>query len=214
MRDNKTDIMQSAKRIASLTVLLLMICAIGFVAGRFLDKDNLLKYIGGEKGKLTVETVKETLEPASDLVTARYLYTNSVSSSKVKQVFGKTLPLTEDRVVFLYEGTISAGFDLSQADYTVDNEKKEIRVRLPKISIVANEIDTESFEYPYEKDSVLNQNEMDETIGDIDKLKKQMEDKAKGNDEFIRTAQDNAENVIRNFLTLSDATKDFSVIFE
>lgn len=45
-------------------------------------------------------------------------------------------------------------------------------------------------------------------------LKKKKEEKVKSDTEFMDTARQRTENVLEDFLTASDATKEYTVIFE
>lgn len=164
--------------------------------------------------KLTISTVEKIVKPASDLITSKYIYKDADTYENYKQLFGKKVPFTTDKVVFTYKGTVSVGIDLSEVKYDIDNENKTIGIKLPEIEILSNEIDGSSFEYPLESDSVFNSTGMSDYTELLVILKEKKAEEVKSDTEFMDTARQNTENVLEDFLTVSDATEDYTVIFE
>jgi hypothetical protein len=163
---------------------------------------------------LTISTVEEIVKPASDLITLKYNYKDADTYENYKQLFGKKVPFTTDKVVFTYKGTISVGIDLKEVIYDIDNENKMISIILPEIEIKSNEIDNSSFEYPFESNSVFNATKMKDYTELLATLKEKKEEEVKNDTEFMDTARRNTENILENFLTASDVTKDYTVIFK
>ena len=160
----------------------------------------------------TVIKISETLEPASDLISTKYYYTDAEIYEDYKELFGVKLPFTTDKSIFVYDGVISVGIDLSQVEYAVDNSAKTITMTLPEIKILANEIDQDSFEFPYVSNSVFNQNEIPSFTKLLAELKELNAEKLLQNMEFMATVRMNTELVLRSFLTASDVTADYQVI--
>lgn len=160
----------------------------------------------------TIIKISETLEPASDLISTKYYYTDAEIYEDYKELFGMKLPFTTDKSIFVYDGVISVGIDLSQVEYAVDNESKTITMTLPEIKILANEIDQDSFEFPYVSNSVFNQNEIPGFTKLLAELKELNAEKLLQNTEFMTTVRMNTELVLRSFLTASDVTADYRVI--
>lgn len=167
-----------------------------------------------ENYTLTISTVEKITKPASDLITSKYIYKDADTYENYKKLFDKRVPFTTDKVVFTYEGTVSVGIDLSEVKYEIDNENKIISIKLPEIKIKANEIDESSFEYPFESDSVFNTTGMSDYTELLATLKEEKEKEVKGDTEFMERARYNTENVLKEFLTAADATKDYTVIFK
>lgn len=163
---------------------------------------------------LTISTVEKIIKPASDLITTKYNYKDADTYENYKQLFGKKVPFTTDKVVFTYKGTVSVGIDLSEVKYDIDNKNKTIGIKLPQIGIKANEIEASSFEYPFESDSVFNATGMSDFTGLLATLKEKKEEEVKDDTEFMNTARQNTENVLEDFLTAAVDTKDYAVIFE
>lgn len=163
---------------------------------------------------LTISTVEKIIKPASDLITSKYIYKDADTYENYKQLFGEKVPFTTDTVVFTYKGTVSVGIDLSEVKYVIDNEKETISIKLPEIRIKSNEIDDSSFEYPFEANSIFNTTGMSDYTELLATLKEKKEEEVKSDTEFMDTARQNTENVLKEFLTASDVTKDYTVIFE
>lgn len=176
-------------------------------------KADTLPSVGTREVSLTSDMVSEVIAPASQLLTTKYYYTNAETYRGSKQIGDATLPGTENVVIYTYSGTVSLGIDLSQTTYQVDNSTKTIRVTLPDVQIIANEIDQSSFEPEYESYSVLNPITLQDAYKSEDELKQEAADKVLANEELMQTALKNAQNVIRDFLTSADATKDYTVTF-
>lgn len=163
---------------------------------------------------LTITNIKEVLEPASDLITTKYYYTDSNTYENYKELFGQKIPFTTDKVIFTYNGVISVGIDLSGLRYSINHNDKIITITLPKVKILANEIDESSFEFPYMADSIFNATEMDDYVQLIGRLKQERADELMENTEFMEDALENTKYVIEKFLTASDVTKEYDVVFK
>lgn len=172
------------------------------------------KIIEEEDYKISISSVEAVLKPTSDLIATKYFYKDADTYEDYKEVFGKKIPFTTDTVVFTYEGVISVGIDLSEVDYDIDNKDKTITIELPSIKVLSNEIDHSSFEYPYVSDSVFNKTEMQDYTNLIDELKKDKEEEIIANEAFMKEAEKNVMDVLKNFLTVSEVTKDYKVVFE
>lgn len=167
-----------------------------------------------ENYTLSIGTVEEVLSPASDLITAKYYYTDADTYENYKELFGKKVPFTTDKVVFTYDGMISVGIELADVEYQIDNENQKITIRLPELAVKANEIDEDSFEFPYVSDSIFNATEMDDYVDLIGTLEKEKEKDLLANTEFMDGALENTKIVLKSFLTAADVTKDYEVVFE
>ena len=166
-----------------------------------------------EETTITNETVEEALEPAGDLVTLAYHYTNASTVSDVKKFFDFEIPLTESRAVFTYAGVVKVGYDLSEIGIEVDNDTKTITLTLPAQKIVSNEIDFDSFEYVVEESSVFNPQTMSESTAAIDDLKDDAEKLVKADKEFADEARTNAEVVLESFLRAAGIADDYTIEF-
>lgn len=175
---------------------------------------NIDDTVSGDNYTLTISNVKKVLKPASDLVTIKYCYTDADTYENAKKIFGKKIPLTTDRVVFTYDGTVSVGVNLAEVDYEIDNENKTIDITLPKLGIIANEIDTSSFEFPFMSDSIFNATDMSDYVELVDQLKKAKAEKVLNDTEFMDSAKEKTQKVLKSFLTSAEDTKQYQVNFK
>ncbi|MDW7661690.1 MAG: DUF4230 domain-containing protein [Bacillota bacterium] len=163
---------------------------------------------------LTISTIEKIIQPASDLITSKYRYKDADTYENFKIVFGKKVPFTTDMTVFTYEGVVSVGIDLLDVEYEIDNENQIISILIPELKILSNEIDDSSFKYPFKSDSIFNATDMSDFTELMSTLKENKEKIILNDKEFMDSARENAEVVLRGFLTASDTTKDFTVIFK
>lgn len=166
-----------------------------------------------EKATLTVENVREVVMPAGELTTTKYYYTDADVYKNYKEAFGVKIPFTTDEVVFTYDGVISVGIDILDVRYEVDNEALCIAVILPEVRIMSNEIDASSFEYPYVFDSVFNATNMKDYTVLIDELKELKAEEIMANTDFLNQARENTKTVIREFLSIGELTREYTVEF-
>ena len=138
--------------------------------------------------------IKETINNSSRLETADYFCTIVENSYDCKKLFGKDIPLTETGYLVSFDGTVSAGIDLSKA-VVKQLDEKTIEVSLPKVEIYDVNFDNESMKKYDEKSSILNPLKIDKVNNTEIKAKKRIKEEAikKG----IETrAKDNAETIV------------------
>lgn len=112
-------------------------------------------------GKTAIDTsvLKESMEENREHSTEKYLYANSITI-KDSNDFGAlgfddvTVPFTEARHTLQYDGTIKAGFDLTQADVETDDATNTVIVTLPQPQILSHE--TENVELVDEQQNIAN----------------------------------------------------------
>lgn len=166
-----------------------------------------------EEKELNTFTVEEILIPASELTSLKYSYKDVGLYSKDKKVFGKTVPFTTDEYIYTYSGVVNAGIDLSEVKYQINNDKKTITIVLPEPQIFSHEIDENSFEFYDVKDSVFTEKDLGDFTDQRAELKEEIEKQLKKDEKFYNSVSSHAENVLINFLTVAESTKDYTVIF-
>lgn len=211
----KSNLKKGIKKVIIAIIIFSCGVAIGIMKPwRIFINNTVVAGSNADNNVITAITLRQILKPASDLISMKYCYTDADYYEHFKDLFGKKIPFTTDRVVFTYNGVVSAGIDLSLVEYEIDNELKSIVVKLPEIKILSNEIDASSFEFPYESNSIFTKTDMDDYMKIIDSLKEKKVKDIKSNDEFMKSTLDNTKNVIKSFLTLDDSTKEYTVNFE
>lgn len=162
------------------------------------------------------ETVKEVIAPAGELISYKYFYTDA-GSYKKSQVITDTdfvIPFTTDETVYTFSGTIGAGIDLEDIDYTVDNDRKVITVYLPEPKVLSNEIDTDSFQTYDVKKSIFTSSSLQDYTQFIGELKKSEEDKLNSNREFWNQLKKNTEKTISGLMSANEQLEEYVVKFE
>ena len=177
--------------------------------------DPILPDIVDQVQTVSIEEVSKILEPASELITAKYYYTEASTYQNFKKAFDKyKVPFTTDEAVFTYDGIISVGVELSEIEINVDNEKQIITIKLPSVKEMHNEVDHDSFDVPYTKDSPFTKTNMKDYTTLIAELKKAKSEEVMKNKEFIAYAKDNTTKVLEAFLKASPSTTDYEVKFK
>lgn len=195
----------------SVVVIVVIAFAAGLVLGNYMPASLFKKPVVETKEKLNITILEKALEPASDLITQKYVYSDAFSDEQSKRLL-VDLPFTKKRVVFTYCGTISAGYDLSKVEPEIDDEKKTVTLSLPDLKIVANEVDPDSYKYIIQEDSIFNPYKPKDMTDFQKKLKKKMEVVAKQDRNFTRAAEDNARNILKHFLESSTVTEGYEII--
>lgn len=205
----------------TIIIAALVVCIVGGAfagakwAGR--NKKTLLEKVSEavtEKSTIDVKTIEEVLQPAGDLITQRYYYTDVDTFENYKELLGAKLPLTTDKVVFTYKGVISAGIVLSKVDFEVDNEAKKITVSLPTVFIVSHEIDEDSFTAYEIKNSIFTETKIQEYSSLMGSLKHKKEGQLLKDEEFLDRAVKEAKNVITSFLKAASVTSDYTIEYK
>ena len=182
----------------------------------------VLKYTGlvditGFSRKNEAAVARMRLQEIGELATQAAYYTgvDTIDDNRVIQLIGKemTVPFTNTKIIYSYDGLIKAGMDFSGIDFSVDEGKKTIRVILPEARILSNEIDNNSLRVYDEKHSaftLIRVNRFGESIG---KLKAEAEKNAiaKG---LLTEARRNAETLLSGFLAAGFDMNEYRIEFQ
>lgn len=191
------------------------VCVLDIFGGQNdeIDVLNVDTTIVEEEYTLTIENVEELVKPASELVSIKYYYKDANTYENVVSAFGVTLPFTTDKVVFTYEGIVSLGIDLEKVAFDVDNTRKVILVTLPEVEIMHNEIDANSFEYPYTSNSIFNTTGMEEYVNLIDTLQTEKAKEVMQDERLLADALERAQETLINILSVADVSMEYTVEF-
>lgn len=170
-------------------VILAIVCfAVGFFSGGREEKPPVLSSI----------TVENQLQQISQLATVRYSYTNMGQFENSNEFYGIKLPFTTKRFIVAYDGTITAGVDLTQAKVTVTDQK--VTIALPAPQILSHEVDPNSLEVFDETTSIFNPITIEDYTGFQADQQGVMEEKAiQGG--LLTQAKDQAEAAIGGLIT-------------
>lgn len=180
-------LLKQGKLIVLGVVLAILCFAVGFFSGGRQEKPPVLSSI----------TVQNQLQQISQLATVRYSYTNMGQFENSNEFYGIKLPFTTKRFIVAYDGVITAGVDLSQAQVTVTDQK--VTISLPAPQILSHEVDPNSLEVFDETTSIFNPITIEDYNGFQADQQGVMEDKAiQGG--LLTQAKDQAETAISGLL--------------
>ena len=181
-------LLKQGKLIVLGVVLAILCFAVGFFSGGKQEKPPVLSSI----------TVQNQLQQISQLATVRYSYTNMGQFENSNEFYGIKLPFTTKRFIVAYDGVITAGVDLSQAQVTVSDQK--VTISLPAPQILSHEVDPNSLEVFDETTSIFNPITIEDYNGFQADQQGVMEDKAiQGG--LLTQAKDQAQTAITGLIS-------------
>ena len=140
------------------------------------------------------------MEDIGELSTQAAYFTNVQVISNSRELFGVTVPFTQSKYIYSYDGVIKAGIDFAKLAYTIDSNAKAITVHLPEahITSVSKNIFT-----PLK-------------LNDIQSSRKQMEveaiEQATANGLLVE-ASENAKILIKAFLLSNPDLSDHEIVW-
>ena len=173
------------KILIAVIVIILVIIAVCLGVGKYADIHTTPTKLGFEDiGELATQSAYcreiDTIDEGRDL-------------------FGVRIPFTESKCIYSYGVEIKAGYDFGEIKWSVNEASKVIKITLPEVKILSAEIDDESFEVYYEKESAFK----NISITDMNEAQKELKKDAKQTAEdngLYEKARENAETIIRGFV--------------
>ena len=157
--------------------------------------------------------VKHELQEIGEISTYELKYEDTDEINSHKEKIGVKLPGSTYQINIAYKGTVKAGYDFEEVEVTVDNENKEITVKLPEAKIIQSGVDNKSLKIT-EKTSfiskAINPIGADTVSNRIKLIENQELDKAINQDEIKTKARESAEQLIKEVLT----SFEYEVVFE
>lgn len=184
--------------------IILIVAAIVLLGGGAINK--AVTY-----NELTASEVEHALKDESDIVTQSDTIKISATYRSVKKL-GIELPLTENKEKFSAKGIVKGGYNLNKIKVTTDNENKIIKIKMPKMKIIAKELDMDSIEHESLKTSIFNWKDMDYGFDLTGDLEKELVKQAKMNEEFEEKALSHAEQVIGNLINKIEGSEGYTII--
>ncbi|MCR5825186.1 MAG: DUF4230 domain-containing protein [Oscillospiraceae bacterium] len=172
------------------------------------------KLITVEK-QVEAETIESGLREMGVLVTGEYYFKDLVSFSKVKTFLKTdfTLPFTETSYLVSYEGTVSAGIDLSAARVEKDGEHLRVTVFVPPAAIQATDIDLDSFTLYEEKSGLGNPLSVQDVNQSLQELERDAEQKAMDSG-LLEKADRSAALLLRQFVGAMLSDPAYTLVIE
>lgn len=174
-----------SKKLVTLVVIIAAIALVivGYLLASLQSKETIT---------VNAVSIEERLSKCSDLTTARLNYRGLIRYSE-----GDIKYLTQKSFSMIYDATITAGIDLSQAEVTLDDTS--IKVVLPQPTIQSIVIDPDSLEFYDEKAALFNWTEKQDTQKAMSYAKEDASAKAEQVD-LLTQASEQAESVVTNLL--------------
>lgn len=168
-----------------------------------------------ENATVEAGSLLEAVQSAKDLIAYKYHYESVGDYQKEKTFFGTDLkvPFTQDRSIFAYRGTISAGIDLKDLSASVDNSKKEITVFLPQPAVLAHEFEIDSFRIYDLKDSVFTKTSLADYAGMEGALKELQESRLADDEAFWSDVRSNTELVLKDLFGMTGRIEGYDIKF-
>jgi len=164
--------------------------------------------------KLDIQTVEDGLRSMGTLLTAEYYFTDVqhlTKDSKLNLWADKTITYGETSVLFSYDGVVTAGLDFSAIELKTSETPGEFIVYVPKSRIQNVDIDPNSFVLYSEKNNWINPLSMNDVNDSLIALEKDATEQALARG-ILETADENAQLLIRNFLSGYDGLSVSSII--
>lgn len=153
------------------------------------------------------------MENIGELSTQAAYFTNVQVISNSRELFGVTVPFTQSKYIYSYDGVIKAGIDFTKLTYTIDSNAKVITVYLPEAYITSVAVDEDSLVIYDESKNIFTPLKLD----DIQSSRKQMEveaiEQATANG-LLTAATENAKILIKAFLLSNPDLSEYEIVWE
>ncbi len=179
------------------------------------DLKEINKKMEEEKNvKVSVYTLKEYTSSDSKLITQNYFYTD-IGEHEKAQKFGDSnvnIPFTTDKIVYSVSGKISAGINMRDIRFEVqESPKKKIIIYMPAPQIIAHQIDENSFKSYDVKNSVFTSSDIQDYAKLQGDIKEEQEKKLSANSDFWNDTKKSAENSVYRLITADKNVTQYDI---
>ncbi len=185
--------LQKMKKIKIVTILLIVLTV-------FIIPTTYLVYNKYKIDKTYENNTKimDTISRVLDINTLKYNYSNIITVKKDKSIKDIKIPFTEKSFIIKYNGVINAGISIEDVSI-VENNLDKIYIKIKDCKILEHYIDSEDL-YVYDiKTSIFNKLEIQEILDDLNKHKKQYEEKII-EEGFLNEARESTKIAIESIL--------------
>ena len=163
--------------------------------------------------KYTSRAVDFGLRDIGELATQEGFFTSVQSIQKDRNVFGVTVPGTNSKYIFSYDGVVKAGLNFDEIEFDVDEDSKAVRVVMPEARILNVTVDENSLVIYNETKNVFSPLKVTDLNRSMIEMKKEITEKAIHNG-ILKSARSNAEVLIRGFLINTFPADTYTMTFE
>lgn len=139
------------------------------------------------------------LKNIGELATQAGYFTNVQVIKDSRELLGVTLPFTQSKYIYSYDGVIKAGIDFAEIVVEPDEAAHIVRVTLPEVKLLSVEVDQESFQIYDESKSIFTPLELTKINQSFIKLKEKVKNTALANG-ILENTRANAETLVKGFL--------------
>lgn len=158
------------------------------------------------ESQIDTEVIEEGLTNMGFLITSKYYFTDTTTTSKVTSIGSITLGFTKANMIVKYSGYVPAGIDFTKVAVSVDDDNKIITVSIPEAELQDVVIDHDSFELLDEDKNIFNKFEVSDLNDSLVELEESNLKRAKELG-ILEEANSNAELIITNFVnSITDGT--------
>lgn len=180
------------------------------VADKFFDPEGIEL---NAKVTISTEVIEDGLRDMGVLITQEYFFTQVETYEKEIPAGPITAVTSTARMVYSYDGTVSAGIDCEKIFVNKDDENLIITITIPEAEIQYVDIDLESFKIYEEKQGLWSKIRLADVNKSLVEFKESVKERAIEKD-IIQNADKNAEQVIERFIYSLDLTGNYIVRFE
>lgn len=156
------------------------------------------------------KTTKLGFEDIGELATQECRTTQVNATKAAQEIFGVQIPFTQSQYIYSYDVTVKAGYDFSAITWEVSDST--ITVHLPEAQVLSCELDLDSFQVYYEKESVFRPITLEETNQDMTTLKQNAQNDAIANG-LLDNARENAETLLTAFFAQAYDLSEYTLNF-
>ena len=159
-------------------------------------------------------TLEDGISSLSELVTKKYWYRNATQQKEAKEwLWGANMPFSDIKFVAMYDGYITAGIDLKEVKFDVNEAAKTITVSMPKSKIFDHNIPQETINVVEVKNNLFNSVSFDDYNRFISGEKEVMEETAIGKG-ILEEADKEARQVLDAFLKTIPGIDRYKIVFQ
>ncbi|MBR5232363.1 MAG: DUF4230 domain-containing protein [Clostridia bacterium] len=152
------------------------------------------------------------MENIGELSTQAAYFSNVQVISDSRELWGLTIPFTQSKYIFSYDGVIKAGINFKDVAHFINHTDKTITITLPPTYITSVSVDEDSLEIYDESRNIFTPLKLE----DIRESRLLMEAEAveqSKNNGLLSEAANNAKVLIQAFIFSNEAFADYSIIW-
>ena len=177
-------------------------------------------YIFGKKGtnlfKSKATIINSQFEDRSQLITQVERVTVMEDTTNDRTFFSLfTIPFTQSRLLFSYDVIIEAGIDCTKIAYvSEDSSNKTLTLSIPHSEIFTAAVDYDSREVYIDQDNLFSRINFEQSESAVQQLVGKAKEKANGNGDLIKYADENAQKLIEQIVKTNQNYKDYKIIYQ